>query len=372
MDRKPTIPRIVELLGGPRERGQAYGETCRAWIAEVIEQWKDSLVALLHEDPVDYIARLLQDTDFLPAVERHTPRVLDELRGLAEGAKQPLLTMFAFQLPDEQWWHARDFPLDDDGWCSALGVGRQGDIPPMVAQNQDLGGFFSSHPLLLHIQDGQAGLESYVVTYAGLIGIMGLNRHGVALCENTLLQLDHNLRGVPVLFVSRGILEQRSLAEATAFCRSVPHASGQNYVIGGKDGVVDLECSGGGVVEYAPHTESDRLAHTNHPFVNHDTAQFDAAVARMSSEGQVYWRQGLNTHRRFESVEKRLMAADRVTLDTITGILRAHDDEEYPVCRHNRNGYTSSSAVMELGDSPRLHFTFGPPCMNEYYTLEFR
>ena len=43
--------------------------------------------------------------------------------------------------------------------------------------------------------------------------------------------------------IVRRTLEQPTREEALAFVRSVTHASGQNYTVGGPDGVTSLECS---------------------------------------------------------------------------------------------------------------------------------
>src|SRR5436305_701694 len=77
--------------------------------------------------------------------------------------------------------------------------------------------------------------EAFVLTQAGCVGLNGVNARSVAVCTNALWQLDGSRAGLPVAFVVRGLLRQRSADEAAAFLRRVRHASGQNYVIGGPD-----------------------------------------------------------------------------------------------------------------------------------------
>ncbi len=70
---------------------------------------------------------------------------------------------------------------------------------------------------------------------------------GVALCCNTLSQLPIHRQGLPVAFAVRGVLECDDRAAAHAYLASVPHASGQNYLIGDSVGIADYECSAAGI-----------------------------------------------------------------------------------------------------------------------------
>jgi predicted choloylglycine hydrolase len=45
----------------------------------------------------------------------------------------------------------------------------------------------------------------------------------------------------------RGVLECDDRAAAHAYLASVPHASGQNYLIGDSVGIADYECSAAGI-----------------------------------------------------------------------------------------------------------------------------
>jgi isopenicillin-N N-acyltransferase like protein len=284
----PAKLKIVTLQGTARQRGLAYGEECRSWIAETIGRWKAELGKGVEIDPDVYIARFLGDTRFLPAVERWTPGLLVELRALAEAAGQSFETMLAYHLNDELWWHQRDLHpgiLTRVGdRCTALGVQRQGDIPPMIAQNLDVPWLFDGTQVVLHIKYPDSQLEVLSFAFVGALGVNGMNNMGVAQVQNTLLQLDHNLGGLPVSFVSRGILEQTSLRDAVGFVKGVSHASGQNYVLGSPDGVVDVECSGKHVVEFLPYAGATPVYHTNHPLVNDDLGQFRAALEKLPAD----------------------------------------------------------------------------------------
>ena len=70
------------------------------------------------------------------SIETQTPSLLDEVRGLADGAGLSFGDALAFQLVDEQWcWTTRRRAEHEH--CSTLGVAMDG-APTLVAQNLDL------------------------------------------------------------------------------------------------------------------------------------------------------------------------------------------------------------------------------------------
>lgn len=368
-----NIP-VLDLRGGPRERGRAHGEAVRARIDDTVRRWKAGLAESLKMDADDYIARLLGETRFIQAAQKWTPHLLDEVRGIAEGALQPFDTMFARQLADEQWWHTRDLQLGIETpvgeHCSALGVAHQAGSAPLIAQNLDVPRVYDGTQVVLRITYPE-GFEALVYSWVGSLATNGVNNRGLAVCENTLMQLDHAIDGLPVDFVTRGIIESRTLAEAVDFIRRVRHASGQNYIIGSPEGIVDLECSANQVRDYTPYPGSTLVCHTNHPLINDDTGQFVAVLNRMPPDQRKVVEEAVNSKTRLASVKKRLDAVSSVTVDVIKEILRSHDSPDGPVCVHNDRGFTSGSMIMELCDSPAFHICFGPPCAGEYQKLRF-
>ena len=108
-----------------------------------------------------------------------------------------------------------------------------------------------------------------------------------------------------------------------AFLRSVPHATGQNYVIGAPGAAGSFESSAGGVAEYRPANAWPVLFHTNHPLASRDFVP-----------GYVPGRGETNTAARMRSLESRLGTRPAGSLlEAIQGALRARDSEEHPVCR---------------------------------------
>src|SRR5262249_16063151 len=218
-------------------------------------------------DPDAFIKKFYAKTDYVSAMKKWTPDLLDEVKGLADGVGVDQETMLVFQFVDEYWVNGEDVAAEK---CSALGVARRGKHPAIVAQNLDIEGFDDGSQVVLHVKHPDSDLESFVFTSAGMIGSNGMNNHAIGICANTLSQLRHGRDGLPVACIIRGVLAQRTFEAAVDFLQQIKHASGQNYLIGGPDKVASFECSYGKVSRYGPGEGRDVVWHTNHPLANDD------------------------------------------------------------------------------------------------------
>ena len=85
--------------------------------------------------------------------------------------------------------------------------------PAILAQNMDPPIFLHGFPTLLHIKDSITGIESYVYTFPGFIGLCGMNAN-IAITCNGISMLKSQKSGIPVAFVVRSILECKNEEEA--------------------------------------------------------------------------------------------------------------------------------------------------------------
>jgi hypothetical protein len=98
-----SMQRVVELPPGARARGRAHGEALREPIRGHLDALMRNLDAGRATDPRGYMQDLLDGTDFLPAIRRETPQLLEEVEGIAEGAGLAFGDVFVLQLLDEEW-----------------------------------------------------------------------------------------------------------------------------------------------------------------------------------------------------------------------------------------------------------------------------
>jgi predicted choloylglycine hydrolase len=278
-------------------------------------------------------------------------------------------TLYAFQLLDEFLLNREDICREH---CSTIGLNKIGRQPAYLAQNWDIGAHMHGFQTILHVRNESSDIESFVFSYAGFIAAFGMNNKGVGICVNSMPELNYAREGLPVAFVVRGVLEQSSQQEAVEFLHGIKHASPQNYLIGGPEKIVDLECSANRITPFVNCEGSEVVYHTNHALINDD---YNIKYLRFLQENDEDALKGDNSHTRFDALEKRLnVASEDITFDTIKAALSSRDSEEHPVCMHYREGaplFNLGSTVMVLSEDPEFHIAFGPPDVTAYTIHKF-
>lgn len=361
--------RVLELKGSAYERGFQHGQQLRPEIARIIMRWKEDLRAYAKQDADELIRRFLAETNFLPAIRRWTPELLEEIRGIAEGSGQRFETVFAFQLLDELWVFM-DIPAANH--CSSLGVAKSGGHPAYVAQNMDLESFRDGFQIVLHLTGGTTEPEQLVFSSAGMIGLNGVNGRSIAIACNTLMELTASTDGLPVACIVRGVLAQTDGESALEFVRDVRHASGQNYILGVGDRVFDFEASAGKVVRFQPLADGNVVFHANHALVNDDLKPWHEAVLQAESRET---RESGNSPVRFSALHRRLTRpAGEIDEGVICEVLRSKDSAQHPVCRAiepDADIFTFGATIMTLSGTPAFAVTAGPPDVNPFTRLQF-
>jgi hypothetical protein len=360
---------FLEISGTPRNRGRAYGEGLRSKIIERDRTWRHQIETACNLPANDFIARFLGETNFLPAIEYWTPGLLEEVRGISEGCGLSYDAVLAAQFMDEEWWYQQS--LTGAHHCSSLGGKAANNAGNIIGQTMDLPVWMNGFQTLLLIRDVAPGTDVYVVTVAGMIGLMGANSRGFGVCVNTLLQLNHSASGLPVAFVTRGLLERPDVTGAAQFLAALPHASGQNYVLGDPITVMDYECSAGGAVAYRTGVADGPVWHTNHPFANGDL--------KPDLAGPIWEGNQRSSDSRLRSLDSRLNQPRPFDAALVREVLSARDDARHPVSKVSRPGvndrpgsfFTFAAMIAELTDRPRLQVASGAPSDHEFESFGF-
>ncbi len=363
------IPRVLQLSGSPYERGLKHGRELRPEIGRMVGLWKKDLREKSKMDPDAFLQKFFAETDFLPAIKRWTPELLDEIKGIAEGSGQPYQTMLAYQMVDEIWVY---FDKAGSHHCSSLGVIRSGSHPACIAQNMDLESYRDGSQVVLHIAEGPSIPEQFIFTAAGLIATNGMNNRSIAITANTLLDLSASPDGLPVACVVRGVLARAKGEEVLSFIRTIKHASGQNYIVGVGDRVYDFEASADKVVEFRPVPDGSVVYHTNHPLANDDLKPWhEKRIQVMTLEEK---NKG-NSEVRLNSLATRLRKpASAINEQVVKETLQSKDSIDHPICRSVAAGggwFSFGATIMTLSDKPFFQVTMGPPDSNRFLRLEF-
>ena len=355
--------RYLELSGTPYERGLTHGRVLKKEINELLEIWKEDISNTNGMDADEFISLFLAGTDYRPAIERYAPEMLDELKGIADGSEAEYNDLFMFQLVDEYWFNAADLLAGHN--CTSIGVDRSRNRPAMTAQNMDIPTFYHGFQMVMKIIEPETGHESLILTFPGHLGITGMNNRGVSINCNTLIQLSYGTEGLPVTYVVRAVTNCTTQEEAIDLVRSARHASGQNYLIGGPERPVSLECSAGAVEEFRPFPGAPFTYHTNHPLVNKDYS--GRYIRALEQRGRTV-EEGLRTCYRFVALQNRFDEhGANITIEDIKGALGSRDNESDPIS----NRGTFAGVIYELGERPSLHIAAGKPHEKKYFIIEF-
>lgn len=358
----------VRVSGAPRERGRQYGEALRSAIHERDARWKEHLATHSGIAPEDFIAAHLASSHYLPAVAAWTPDLLEEVDGLAEGANLSFEHAFAAQLMDEEWLFWEEFRGRHH--CSSLGTSAPGRGFAVAAQNMDLPEWMNGSQTVLMWKDPDSGIESIMLTSAGMIGLTGMNSAGLAVAVNTLSQLPSSNRGLPVAFVTRGLLAKRDVEAARALVSAVPHAAGQNYILTGVDSCEDHECSAEGTTRFQPpQAAPGAVWHTNHPLAGGHIVHSEELAATGGPA---------NSHVRMDALNARMgPTGGAFDMTVVKTALASQDSPDYPISRPfsastGDHGFTFASVIWELAPERRAHVAPGPPHATAYQTFDFR
>lgn len=337
--------KVIELTGSAYNRGLIHGKTLKKEIRQIVNRWSD-ITEMIHglnmdDMKVDY----LKKTQFKKSIEKWTPDLLDEINGIADGAGIDRDLIFLLQISEEFEHYTPDSNMFK---CTAIGVNKTDDSPTYIAQNMEPVHFLQGYPTLLHIKYEKTNLETYIFTFPGFIGLNGLNNKAVGVTVNGLPDYYHKKDGLPVSCVVRGILEKTTFEDAVDFLYEIDHAKAQNYIVGGVDSALGLECDSEEIYIFKAAENEAITYHTNDYLVADYVTKYCSRLATMREE-----------------LEKRNFELEFKDIKDILSSRRYNAGR--PICHYNTYGCT----IMVISDEPELHITAGRPDENPFQVFSF-
>ena len=357
----------ISLTGRGYDLGYQHGQALKTEIAEIVTKWKNNTHKQFQKDPNDILINFFEQTNFNETIEKWTPDLYAEVKGIAEGSEQAFNDIMVLNLLDEFWVYIDDLR---NHHCSDVGVPSINGSPSYIAQNMDIESYTDGYQTLLRLERTENSPEQLILTHPGLIVLNGMNEEGIGVVVNTIMQLQASRTGLPVAFVIRRIINSTDKEDLLNFIQNVNHASGQNYIIGIRGDVYDFEASANKVVRYNPKNKNGTVYHTNHPIVNDDLKPWFKQF--MPTTENIEKLKNGNSYLRLAALEKRMVSNPLITDNIIMETLRSRDDAENPVCRSNNGrGFTFASVIMTLTGEPNFQVTAGPPDESEYKAYAF-
>ena len=248
---------LVEVDGPPRERGIAHGRQAGDRIDRGVHIYADALAA----DGAS--ARALA---YFEALERYDPDCAAEVRGIAEGAEQPLEIIVALNARTELTaWDSGAAQPDD--CTAALAMPERTGGPLLHGQTWDWRPACATSSIVLRIR-AENGPDILTFCEAGQLARHGLNSAGLALTANGLqTEGDFVPGGICAPFVRRRMLAAPSLAAATEILMLAPRSSSHNIMLShsggaGNSEAINFETTTRDIFWSFP--EQGLLTHANH------------------------------------------------------------------------------------------------------------
>ena len=221
---------LIDLSGGPRERGRTHGKAAADRLRRGIKMYAESLL----KNGVDWKELERRAEAMVPAIERFDPAYVEEMRGIAEGANEPFAGVVLMNARTEMVVAARKQHVEKhfpDGCTAALALPEtSADGALLHGQNWDWRAECAETGVVLRIRRDD-GPDILTFTEAGGLARSGLNSAGIGLTANAL-ECDRDYQrgaGVPLPFIRRKVLESAHLANAVHTIFSTPKL-GSNHM----------------------------------------------------------------------------------------------------------------------------------------------
>jgi isopenicillin-N N-acyltransferase-like protein len=346
--------REIEVAGLPRDMGRQIGEAAKEEIRGFCE------VALSLVNNTVRVSRAAADeivAAALGSAEQYSSDMMEEIRGMAEGAGVSVEQIMLLQVRNQLQ------PGADSG-CTSLALAGEGQqrSTRLLAQNWDNDP--ALQPFTIVLTRRPTGKPAVMnVTQAGLIAYIGFNEAGIGVCLNTLPAPARRF-GVPHYFTVRGIYEAASLEGAAYAVERANRAIPANIMLATPQGPADLEVT----LEHVHVLRSEGangLSHANH--CRHpDLAPINERYPEL-----------IQSHQRQRRVDQLLNLTQRTpSLEEVKTALRDHQGHPRSICRHANDDpqtgcWETLFSILIEPQARRMHVSRGTPCEHPYetYTL---
>jgi acyl-CoA:6-aminopenicillanic acid acyl transferase len=327
---------FVEARGSAFQMGLQHGRQAEPLIRKYLE-WIEKLTGLQREQLRRNALR------FLPYIRKLSPHYVEEIFGLAEGARLEMADAVLCQARAEaahRW----------DSACTAFALtGRAtADGYPLAGQNQDLESEYADVAIVLHVQPEDGRPPAIMFTFAGQLGYAGMNHFGVCNFVNALYNFQWR-PALPYYPLRRVLLEQSSVDGCIRVLRRHPACSAANFVMAdGQGKIADVECRPEGMAIYPDHDPDARL-HTNH-YVTREFAKCEDGTLPDSQPRLA----------RVQALVRKSWGS--ITVDTMKEILADHDGGASAICRHGGVRMHSVAGYIAEPAKGLLHVRCGHGC----------
>ncbi len=336
---------FVEIHGSPRARGRMHGQQAADRIRRGIGHYLSQFAAY----GLDRVAIGRHVEGYLPRIQAFDPGMVEEMRGIAEGAAVDFEAIVLLNARTELLYEAREVrdaaraseSAAPDGCTGvvvlpeATGAGRL-----IHALNWDWKAECAETSIVMLIRRDD-GPDVLTFAEAGALSRAGLNGAGIAITANYIeSDRDFESPGIPLALVRRKALEAETFAQAIGVIVSTDKLTSNNLILSHRDGVaIDFECAPREA--FALYPDKGLLVHANH-------WTHPSALAKYRDVGIRNTPDSLYRDHRVRSLLERNIG--KITPQDVVAALRDDFGAPYAVCRaplaNSRGNLTATVATL--------------------------
>ncbi|MDA4114070.1 MAG: C45 family peptidase [Thaumarchaeota archaeon] len=352
---------VLKLSGKPYDIGYQHGDALKTQVQGNIKK----VFALIDQYAPGTTRPLIirAARKFVKPAQRWSPELVEEIRGIADGAGVTFDEVFALNSLSELSLNIGDFDsLGCTCFCAQGPTTKDGQL--FIGQNQDLWAPWCRDYFSVLKITPSVGPSMAITTLAGMVGMVGLNSEGLSIVGNGL-SIKGNQIGVPIMLFMRRALQQRTIGDVIGMLTKSKRASPFNFLVGDANGeFYDFELAAKDYESF--YIGEGSYAHSNNCFS-------PKLKERETVQKGIFYP---DTVVRVNRMRKLLTTNEgKVGFEELKGFLSDHVNYPRSICRHpdpsipdgdwQDQWETTASVIMEPRSS-RLWIAAGNPCEEEY------
>jgi len=349
--------KVVEICGSSYDMGFQYGTAC----PEIHKALEINHQIFGGQNKFKEMAEKYIPM-YLPPAREYAPEIVDEMKGMAAGAKLEFQDVFLLNITYEI---SGLFLMGCTSFAASGDATGNGEV--IAGQNLDYLNMWEEIMVLLKMKPTR-GPDILAVAPAGGLGLIGLNSAGITLNLNLLRNRDSlKPQGeVPSHMILRKVLTSETIGEAIGNIASARRRSAKNYLLASEQGdIMDIEVTSDDVEVLFP--ENGILCHAN-CFKADRFKSADLAPAHMPDSY-------IRSQRLFQLMSKH---HGRLSVEIMKQLLQDHNNFPNSICRHPNQKAPlpmgrMTKTLVSLISCPKerkVYIALGSPCENEY--LEYQ
>lgn len=342
------IPEII-LSGNAFQRGLHHGQQLGPQIKDFLNDNKARINSIrefpLNDDVIQNQVKL-----HAAVIEAELPEIANELKGLAAGAGISYEEAVLLQIRVELMSYGDQDLLEGD--CSTIAIKQPGHAA-ITGQTIDLPGNMTDLGCVFRIipeNDGEPEILMY--GFAGLLGYMGMNSHGLSININMVVSNDWHPGVSPYLLV-RHFLTLASTEQCLQELNRITRSSSRSLIIADKLSLLNVEFT----ATQIRVLEEVLMIHTNH-YLDTD----------LIKEDKIHFLFKNSSIKRLKLMQQLLPIDQIINPETLFNIFADHTLYPVGICAHGEGNIRRSETVAAVVMEPELFTMYarkGNACTGE-------